>query len=74
MLQSYSALSLLNIFHIVQDTSEGCDSLKHIFIFSKTIAIEEVKLNQVVALYFTGSPPKLNEGRKEEILIRPYKF
>lgn len=50
------------------------DIFKYIFNFSEATAIEKVKLNQAVAISFIGPPPNLNEGRKEEILIRPVKI
>lgn len=65
-------MSLLNVFHIVQEHQSSCDIFKYIFNFSEATAIEKVK--QVVAISFIGPPPNLNEGRKEEILIRPVKI
>lgn len=63
------------IFSILfKNISIGCDILKYIFNFNEATAIEKVKLNQVVAIFFIGPPPNLNEGRKEEILIRPVKI
>lgn len=67
-------MSLLNVFHIVQEHQSSCDIFKYIFNSSEATAIEKVKLNQVVAISFIGPPPNLNEGRKEEILIRPVKI